>query len=80
MGHNALMLTPRPGVGTGERENTNSVDEARALLADYGQWAKDDTATNTERYEALAELVAALLSQVSADGAVQRVDRRRPPS
>lgn len=74
MGHNTLMLTPHPGVGTGERENTNSVDEARALLADYGQWAKDDTVTSAERYEALAELVAALLSQVSADGSVQRVD------
>ncbi|MER5571848.1 protein kinase [Streptomyces goshikiensis] len=72
MGHNALMLAP--GAGTGERENTNSVDEARALLADYGQWAKDDTATDAQRYEAFADLVAALLRQVVADGAVQRVD------
>lgn len=61
-------------VGNGERENTNSVDEARALLADYGQWAKDDIATDAEKYEALAELVAALLRRVCADGSVQRVD------
>ncbi|MGW0283634.1 protein kinase domain-containing protein [Streptomyces sp. NPDC003236] len=50
------------------------MDGARALLADYGQWAKDDTTTGAERYEALAELVAALLNQVIDDGAVQRVD------
>ncbi|MFE2736767.1 protein kinase [Streptomyces sp. NPDC059349] len=50
------------------------MDEARALLADYGQWAKDDTATDAERYETLAELVAALLKPVVDDGAVQRVD------
>lgn len=67
MGHNTLMLTPHPGVGTGERENTNSADEARALLADYGQWAKDDTVTSAERYEALAELVADPGCLVSAD-------------
>ncbi|MGW7260701.1 protein kinase domain-containing protein [Streptomyces sp. NPDC054834] len=50
------------------------MDGVRALLADYGQWAKDDTATDAERYETLAELVAALLNQVIDEGAVQRVD------
>ncbi|AXE88617.1 serine/threonine-protein kinase [Streptomyces sp. Go-475] len=50
------------------------MDGARALLADYGQWAKNDTASDAERYETLAELVAALLNQVVDDGAVQRVD------
>lgn len=50
------------------------MDEARALLADYGRWVKDDTATDADRYETLAELVAALLNQVVDAGAVQRVD------
>ncbi|MFD7553601.1 protein kinase [Streptomyces sp. NPDC059835] len=74
MGHNAITQAQHLGAGTGERENTNSVDEARALLADYGQWAKDDTASDAQRYEAFVEVVAVLLSQVVADGAVQRVD------
>lgn len=63
-----------PGAGTRAWEKTNSVDEARALLADYGQWAKDDTATDAARYEALTELVASLLEQVITDDAVRRVD------
>ncbi|MFG2127627.1 serine/threonine-protein kinase [Streptomyces sp. NPDC048751] len=74
MGHNALTLAALQGPVLATQENTNRVDGARALLADYGQWAKDDTATDAERYERLAELVAALLNQVTDDGAVQRLD------
>lgn len=50
------------------------MDEARALLADYGQWARDDVATTAERYAVFADLVTALLYRVTDHGAVQRVD------
>ncbi|MGW4724922.1 protein kinase domain-containing protein [Streptomyces sp. NPDC004291] len=73
------MLASHSDVGTGEQENETGMDEAQALLADYGQWTKDDTLTTAERHEALVELVAALLARTAADGSVRRVKLYGPP-
>ncbi|MFC8669020.1 protein kinase [Streptomyces sp. NPDC057199] len=50
------------------------MDEVRELLADYGQWQADDTATELDRTEQLADMVAALLRRYLPHDAVQRID------
>ncbi|MGW7463745.1 protein kinase domain-containing protein [Streptomyces xantholiticus] len=50
------------------------MDEVQELLAEYGQWARDDTAPARERAERLAVIVAGLLRRSVPHSAVQVID------
>ncbi|MFH0246385.1 protein kinase [Streptomyces sp. HK10] len=50
------------------------MDEVQELLAEYGQWAKDDTAPPAERSRRLADFVAELLWRTVPLAAVQVLD------
>ncbi|MFC9529026.1 protein kinase [Streptomyces sp. NPDC056975] len=56
------------------------MDEVQELLAEYGQWAKDDMASSVERAQRLAELVAALLRRTVSPAAVQVRDVGEAPA
>ncbi|MFF3247051.1 dsDNA nuclease domain-containing protein [Streptomyces sp. NPDC002870] len=56
------------------RRGGNVMDDVRGLLAEYGQWRRDDTASVRERSEQLADMVMVLLRRSLPYEAVQPVD------